>query len=75
MKESEKMSDKNNNFCSTEKYAALLPCLFCGQKTNRLIHLEGCKERKYESIGFFVCDTCRKELTEFLNQIEGDCKE
>ncbi len=60
----ETMSKKS--FVTINKYAALLPCLFCGKRTNKLIHLEGCKERNYENVGFFICAQCENELLEAL---------
>ena len=48
----------SNNFVSIEKFAAILPCQFCGQNTNKAIMLKGCKERKYSDVVFVTCDSC-----------------
>ena len=58
------------SFVSTETYASTLPCQFCGKITNKAMHLEGCKKRHYEDIGFFICDACTEEMKKFLNTEE-----
>ena len=60
------MSKKS--FVSINKYAASMPCLFCGNHTSKSVHLEGCKRRGYEDVGFFICNSCKEELVKELKK-------
>lgn len=62
------------SFVSIEKFAAVMPCQFCGQSTNQAFKMCGCKERKYSDVTFIVCDNCMKEMVFAIGRHFATCK-